>query len=68
MNRNRRRAFWRKSVALLALVSTLSGAWLTVVHGSLGDDSVCAAEPGIPIAPHRSTIGHGSGGIAAQHC
>jgi hypothetical protein len=68
MNPNRRRAFWRKSVALLALVSTLSGAWLTVVHGSLADDSACAAESGLPITPHRSTIGSGSGGIAPQHC
>lgn len=68
MNGNLRRSPWRRSVALLALVSSLSGAWLTVVHGSLGDDPACAAESGFPIAPHRFTIGHGPGGIAPQHC
>jgi hypothetical protein len=68
MNRNLRRSAWRRGIALLALVSSLWGGWLTVVHGSLGEDAACAAESGFAIPHGGSTIGHGAGGIAAQHC
>ena len=68
MNRNLRRSPLRRGVALLALVSSLSGAWLTVVHGSLGDDAACALESGIPPLRHGATLGHDSGALSAQHC
>jgi hypothetical protein len=68
MNRNLRRSSWRRGVALLALVSSLSGAWLTVVHGSLGDDAACALESGIPPLRHGATLGHDAGALSAQHC
>ena len=68
MNRNPRRSRWRRGVALLALVSSLSGAWLTVVHGSLGDDAACALESGIPPLRQGATLGHDSGALSAQHC
>jgi hypothetical protein len=63
-----RHARFRQGVALLALVSSLWGAWLVVVHGSLGDDPVCAAESGLPIAHHQTSIRQGPGRISAQHC
>jgi hypothetical protein len=68
MKRILRHSPCRRGVALLALVSTLSGAWLTVAHGSLGDDAACALESGFPITHHGTTIGHDAGGISAQHC
>lgn len=68
MNRNLRRSPWWKGVALLALVSVLSGAWLTVVHGSLVEGAVCPAESGSPIAHDGFTIGHGHGAIAHHDC
>jgi hypothetical protein len=63
-----RRSPWRTVFACLALASTVWGAWLTVVHGTLADDAACAGE--FP-AQHRSrglTLADGSGAIAPQHC
>jgi len=68
MNRRFRRSHFRRGVALLALVSSLWGAWLVVVHGSLGEDPACAAESGPPLAHHRTSINAGSGYLSAQHC
>lgn len=68
MNRHFRRSRLRRGVALLALVSSLWGAWLAVVHGSLGDDPACAAEDGLVLAHHRTSIHDGRGGVSAQHC
>jgi hypothetical protein len=68
MNRTLRRSPLWRGVALLALVSSLSGAWLTVGHGSLGDDAACALESGIPPLRHGATLGHESGGLSPQHC
>ena len=63
-----RHSRFRQVVALLALASTLWGAWIVVVHGSLSDDPVCAAESGLLIAHQRTSMRQGPGGIAAQHC
>jgi hypothetical protein len=49
-------------------VSSLPGAWLTVVHGSLGHDAACALESGIPPLRHGAALGHDSGALSAQHC
>jgi hypothetical protein len=68
VNRNLRRSPWRKGVALLALVSVLSGAWLTVVHGSLVAGGSCAADSDFSAARHGVTIGHGRGAIAHHDC
>jgi hypothetical protein len=68
MNRRFRRSRFRAGVALLAVSCSLWSAWLVVVHGSLGDDSACAAESGLLVAHHPTSIGHAPGGISAQHC
>ena len=68
MNRRLRRSRFRRGVALLALVSSLWGAWLVVVHGSLGDDPACAAESGLALPHHGLSLHNGRGGTSAQHC
>ena len=68
MSRILRRSPWLKGVVLLALVSFSSGAWLTVVHGSLVEGGACPAESGARGADQGLTIGHGSGAIAHHDC
>jgi hypothetical protein len=68
MNLNLRRSPCWKGVALLALVSVLSGAWLTVVHGSLVEGGACPAETDSSLAPLGVTIGQGHGPVAHHDC
>ena len=68
MNRHLRRSLWWKGVVLFALVSVLSGAWLTVVHGSLVEGAPCPPEIGPPTAHAGSTVGHEHGAIAHHDC
>jgi hypothetical protein len=68
MNLNLRRSPCWKGVALLALVSVLSGAWLTVVHGSLVEGGACPAETDVSVAPVGVTIGQGHGPVAHHDC
>jgi len=68
MNRNLRRSPWWKGVVLLVLVSVLSGAWLTVVHGSLVEGGACPAESDASAAHHEVAIGHAHGAIAHHDC
>jgi hypothetical protein len=68
MNRILRRSPWWKGVALLALVSVMSGAWLTVVHGGLVEGVACPAESGLATAHGGSTVDHDHGAIAHHDC
>ena len=68
MNRILRRLPWRQGVVLLALMSFSSGAWLTVLHGSLAEGGACPAEFGSPPPDHGLAIGHDAGAIAHHDC
>ncbi len=68
MNRILRRSPWSQGVVLIALVSFLSGAWLTVVHGSLVEGGACPAESGAQGAGRDLTIGHDHGAVAHHDC
>ena len=68
MNRNLRRSPWWKGVVLFALVSVLSGAWLTVVHGSLVEGGACPADSDASVAHHEVAIGHAHGAITHHDC
>lgn len=68
MNRDLRRSPLWKGVVLFALVSVLSGAWLTVVHGSLVEGEACTAASGPPAPRHGSTVSHDEGAPAHHDC
>jgi hypothetical protein len=69
MNGLLRRSRFGRGVALLALVSSLWGAWLVVVHGSLGGDAACAAESGLAPVRGAEAIRHGGRWtLEAGHC
>ncbi len=68
MNRVLRRSPWWKGVVLFALVSVLSGAWLTVVHGSLVAGGACPAESDVSATRHGLAIGHDHGAVAHHDC
>lgn len=68
MSQKLRASRWRAVLACLALASTLSGAWLTVYHGSLDDDAACAAEWGVTRDATQTTVKAGSGAAAPHHC
>jgi hypothetical protein len=68
MSQKLRASRWRAGLACLALASTLSGAWLTVFHGSLDDDAACAVEWGVTRGPTHATVWAGSGAAAPHHC
>jgi hypothetical protein len=68
MNRILRRSPWWQGVALLALVSVLSGTWLTVVHGGLLEGGACPAASGPPPPRHGFTVGHDEGAPAHHDC
>jgi hypothetical protein len=68
MSRILRRSPWLKGIVLFALVSLVSGAWLTVVHGSLVEGGACPAEFDASAAHHGLTIGHEHGAVAHHDC
>jgi hypothetical protein len=68
MSQKLRASRWGAGLACLALASTLSGAWLTVVHGSLDDDGACSVEWGIRRGSTHTTVRAGSGDAAPHHC
>jgi hypothetical protein len=68
MNRILRCSPWWRGVVLVALVSVLSGAWLTVVHGSLAEGAACPAESDSSAAHHGVAIGHDRGAIVHHDC
>jgi len=67
-----RRSRWWAALAYLAMASTMSGAWLTVTHGSLAADSACASEWETPTRGGGSTdtrLDSGAGRAPApEHC